>query len=275
MEFSESPLISRPENKSPEERTVQLQTDLTAISSRYGIVVELSEDSERKTDRLGFGRSISYETVPEIDAAVPVRAIRTQLGLYPPEYIRALRILRIKPVRNFSESHFAMGQIQDLGGIPIPKQGLIYMDVVTGHEVYVAENLHHEANHFTDNDFAGFKGRKRRGEWVKLNPKGTDAYEVNSKYFSNRDVDTERPEGFASLYGSFNFVEDRAEVAKLIMMMGGTPYLGILMEKDEVLRTKVITTLAYMNEKSGGKIPVNFLDDLERKIVNENYWDNK
>ncbi|MBI3289846.1 hypothetical protein HYZ78_00435 [Candidatus Microgenomates bacterium] len=272
MENSEFPFTNRPEARSFEERALQLQTDLDVIQSRYGVVVELSQTTERQSDRLGFGRSISYEPVTQEAAAVPVAAIRENLALYPPEYIHALRVRKIKPVRNFRESSIGI-QIKELGGIPVVKNGLIYIDVQSGHEIYVAENLHHELSHFTDRDFSRFGGRRKRGEWVRLNTAGGKAYQVNEEYFSNRAVDQERPEGFASLYGSFNIEEDRAEVAKLIMLMGGAHgYLKNLMEKDEVLKRKILATLAYMNDKSGGKIPDRFLDDLEAKIVNEDYW---
>ena len=265
------------ENSDKESSIGKLLEDLKVLDSRYGITVELDQISQRKSDKLGFARHVLYDTVPEANAALPVSRIREELALYPPEYIHSLKLRRIILVRNLTESSFG-GKIPEVGGIPIPKQGLMYLDI--GRDAIfmleLAQNLHHELSHFSDKEISGIRGRKKREEWVRLNPEGSKAYRVVEEYFSNRDLDVERSEGFASLYGTFSLEEDRAEVAKLIMTMAPAPgYLRMLIQKDEVLASKVKTLLAGIREKSQRRVDEGYLEDLINKRVNENYWDSR
>lgn len=240
--------------KTPKENGVPLQEDLEVLSSRYGITIDLEQTLSRKRDKLGFARYAVYDTIPYASASLPVKTIREELGLYPPGYVRSLKLNKVKPVSNFSESSYG-GQIPELGGIAVPKQGLMYLDIGQGSMgLELIQNLHHELSHFSDDEMSGIRGRKRRDEWVRLNPEGSKAYKVVGEYISNRDLDIERPQGFASLYGKFSPEEDRAEVAKLVMTMARavTGYLRTLIQKDDVLSAKVQAVLAGIRQRSGG-----------------------
>ena len=263
------------ENTEKETTTGQLREDLEILNSRYGITVELDQTPHKKSDKIGFARHVSYDTLPYANGGLPVRTIREQLGLYPPEYIHSLKAKMIKLVRNFEESTLA-GKIPEVGGVALPKQGLMYLDIGRDYisMIELIQNLHHELSHFSDDEISGFKGRKKRTEWVRLNPEGSKAYKVVPEYFSNREIDVERPEGFASLYGQFSPEEDRAEVAKLVMTMARVPgYLKRMTQNDEVLNAKVQAVLAGFRARSMGKVSGSYLEDLISGKVNESYWD--
>ncbi len=252
-----------------------IEATLEVLSSRYGLAIRLDQQSRQVSDRIGFARSVSYDTTPYSEAVVPVSSIRRELGLYPPQYIRSLNLKRIKIVRNLSESSYG-GQIKDIGAIPVIKQGFLYLND-DGDPLQLIQSIHHELSHFTDGDISPIWGRRKRKEWVELNPKGAAAYKVVPDYISDRSVEGERPQGFVSLYGTFSPEEDRAQVASVLMTMARAPgdYLKRLMERDKVLGAKVLATIAGIRQRSGTAIRGTYLEDLQSKKVDEDYWDSK
>lgn len=250
------------------------QTQLDFLKSRYDIEIGLHQKSKRQIAVLGIGRSISYDTLPSKNTPPFIDAIRRDLSLYPPSFIRSLGLKRIELVQNLSESSWG-ANIPEVGGIPVPKKGLLFLEIKN----VLSGGLHHEISHFLDREISGFRGRKKRQEWVQLNPQGSKAYKPTEEYFTNRELDHERPPGFASFYGTFSPKEDRAEILQLVMRFAAPDsvpnYLIEMMKKDEVVRKKIMYMLDEVRRKSAESVGENYFQDLINKRVNEDYWNEK
>ena len=168
-----------------------------------------------------------------------------ELSKYPPEFFRTANINGI-----YFGRHLSTGVGFNVGGFATA--GRLYLDIMdyaegAGMVFGAAHTVHHEIAHLFDMNFGTDLIRER---WERLNKTGY--YGANWQVMDYGDA--MNPPGFVRDYGRYNFNEDLADVAGLVMTKSQKPFMDMLLSTDPVVKAKVALYKEWMASISGGHI---------------------
>lgn len=272
------------------------------LEKRYGCRIEfgIPMDSLVKLTDLSFNKLNSFLEKEHIhfgniglqEKRNALKIARKALAKYPPEYLQ-----NIRPVIVFAKYKKALmrgGWALSQGGnhmIAVTASDLLDEDA-EGETGEIEGTLHHELEHAAD-AHDGWETLSKtmspkadiqnaiwvnNEEWANLNPRGKETYHYWSellRYIFGNPEHTHQ--GFVRNYGRMNPDEDQATIAEYLMMANNEgdaiDYFNEQIEKDPVLKAKILKLKEYMTRRSKGRMNEQYWKDLKAGQVNEAYWD--
>lgn len=263
----------------PQELTQEIETNNAFLQERYGLNIYFQPPDEKRNFELK-GSELSLAEKRNV-----LLYIKQEAAKYPPEYFKIflkpkyILILNNLRVDKSFQGGFVSSELnifdphdptkKNKQSIYLSKNlGLLNFYQLFGWQdaQYFSHKFHHEFLHLAD--FREESPYQMLEEWTNLNPEKEDAY-VGENY----SLTSQRPAGFATPYGKASAVEDRAEVAQLLL----NDYRGVLeiASKDEIFSSKLQKCKEDYYRRSQGKMNKQYWQDLADGKVNESYWDQK
>lgn len=247
----------------------ELVKEIRSLEDDYGIAIELVQAPFAKTVR---SESVIQGQPVTVDRIITdLRVFVKECRLYPPRYIRKLRVSRVYFCNNLKRGNV------DVAGLIDRSADSIYFCVDTrenNHPYFITHTqictLHHELFHFFD-----YRARADiyvDKDWAQLNP-------PSFKYFELQKMDDDAVRvtnlfpGFISRYAENNIAEDKAETFSHMMLnMHEMECRGkddtILGKKIEYLKQKMKEVCPEMDENYWTKLRY-----LERpRLTMEDPW---